>query len=61
MVITALTYAFLQRERMQGHHALTFPAVRAIVQEVFTGLLILSRPTYLKWLERARQMLPLRI
>lgn len=61
MVITAIAYAFLQRQRMLGHLALTFPAVRAIVQEVFTGLLLISRPKYLKWLDQARQMLPLRI
>jgi SRSO17 transposase len=61
MVITAIAYAFLQRQRMLGHPPLTFPAVRAIVQEVFTGLLLISRPKYLKWLDQARQMLPLRI
>lgn len=60
-VITAIAYAFLQRQRMLGHHSLTLPAVRAIVQEVFTGLLMIARPTYMKWLDQARQMQPLRI
>jgi hypothetical protein len=60
-VITALAYAFLQRQRMLGHHALTLPAVRAIVQEVFTGLLMIARPTYMKWLDQVRQTQPLRI
>jgi hypothetical protein len=46
---------------MLGHHSLTLPAVRAIVQEVFTGLLMLARPKYMKWLDQARQMQPLRI
>ena len=61
MVITAIAYAFLQRQRMRGPQDLTLPGVRAIIQEVFTGLLILSRPTYLKWLDQARQLQPLRI
>lgn len=61
VVITAIAYAFLQRQRMLGHPSLTLPAVRAIVQEVFTGLLIIASPTYLKWLDQARQMQPLRI
>ena len=61
VVITAIAYAFLQRQRMLGHDSLTLPAVRAIVQEVFTGLLIIARPKYMKWLDQARQMQPLRI
>ena len=61
IVITAVAYAFLQRQRMLGHQALTLPAVRAIVQEVFTGLLMITRPKYMKWLDQARQMQPLRI
>jgi SRSO17 transposase len=61
VVITAIAYGFLQRQRMLGHHPLTFPAIRAVVQEVFTGLLLISRPKYLKWLDQARQTVPLRI
>jgi hypothetical protein len=61
MVITAIAYAFLQRQRMLGHQSLTLPAVRAIVQEVITGLLMIARPKYMKWLDQARQMQPLRI
>jgi hypothetical protein len=41
--------------------ALTFPAVRAIVQEVFTGLLFASRPTYMRWLNEAQAKYHLRI
>jgi hypothetical protein len=36
-----------------GRPALTFPALRAMVQEVFTELLFASRPTYVKWLQDA--------
>jgi SRSO17 transposase len=62
-VISAIAYAFLQQERMRPpiHPALTFPAVRAIVQEVFTGLLFASRPTYMKWLNEAQVTYHLRI
>lgn len=34
--------------------ALTFPALRAIVEEVFTGLLFASRPRYVTWLQTAQ-------
>jgi SRSO17 transposase len=63
MVISAIAYAFLQKERMRGpvDAALTFPALRAIVQEVFTGLLFASRPTYVKWLQDAHAKHQLRI
>jgi SRSO17 transposase len=64
VVISAVAYAFVQKERMQSpvDPSLTFPAVRAIVQEVFTGLLFASRPRYLDWMHQARQrLLQLRI
>jgi len=63
MVISAAAYAFLQKERMRGpvDAALTFPAVRAIVQEVFTGLLFASRPRYVAWLHTAQTKSQLRI
>ncbi len=32
---------------------LTFPAIRAIVQEIFTGLLFAQHPHYLKWIENS--------
>jgi SRSO17 transposase len=59
LVISAVAYAFLQKERMRPpvDPALTFPAIRAIVQEVFTGLLFASRPRYLEWMHRAKQRL----
>ena len=59
LVISAVAYAFLQQERMRPpvDPALTFPAIRAIVQEVFTGLLFASRPRYLEWMHQAKQRL----
>ena len=54
-VITAVAYAFLQKERMRPRAGprLTFPQARAIVQEIFTGLLFLSRPRYMQWMRQA--------
>ena len=40
VVLTAVAHAYIQRERMRrGAAGLTFPAVRAVVQEIFTALL----------------------
>jgi len=63
VVISAIAYSFLQQERLRlpVDPALTFPAVRAIVQEVFTGLLFASRPTYIEWLNEAQARYHLRI
>lgn len=63
MVISAVAYAFLQNERRRRGSAdpLTFPAMRAIVQEVFTGLLFAARPVYVKWINRAQRNFPLRM
>ena len=54
-VITAIAYAFLQKERMRPRAGprLTLPQVRAIVQEIFTGLLFISRPRYMVWMRQA--------
>jgi hypothetical protein len=47
LVLTAIAYAFLQRERMRRtDQPLTFPGIRAIVQEIFTALLLAQQPTY---------------
>ena len=40
---------------------LTFPAVRAIVQEIFTALLFAAKPRYMHWMEQAKHELQLRI
>ncbi len=63
MVLSAIAYSFLQAERRRPRPGprLTFPAVRAIVQEVFTGLLFASRPKYLTWLHHAQAKYHLRI
>jgi SRSO17 transposase len=55
MVISAVAFAFLQSERMRPRTGprLTFPQVRAFVQEVFTGLLFISRPQYMRWMKQA--------
>lgn len=47
-VLTAVAHAYIRREVMRpGAAGLTFPAVRAIVQEVFTGLLSAAKPRYM--------------
>jgi SRSO17 transposase len=61
VALTAVAYAFLQRERMTRDPAITFETIRAIVQEVFTGLIFASHPRYLAWLADARALLPLRL
>jgi SRSO17 transposase len=63
MVLTAIAHSFLQAERRRSRPGptLTFPAVHAIVQEVFTGLLFASRPKYLTWLHQAQVRDHLRI
>lgn len=63
VVLSAVAYAFLQteRRRRRGEPSLTFPQVRAIVQEIFTGLLFITRDQYWRWLQAGRQLLPLRI
>jgi len=57
MAISAVAYAFLQAERMRPRKGprLTFPQARAFVQEIFTGLLLISRPQYMRWMREAEQ------
>jgi hypothetical protein len=62
VVLTAVAHAYIQRERMRrGSVGLTFPAVRAIVQEIFTALLFAEKPRYMHWMEQAKHKLQLRI
>ncbi len=63
VVLCALAYAFLQKERMRKRSGppMTLPAIHAIVQEIFVGLLFASRPKYVRWLNRAQRNLPLRM
>ena len=56
VVLTALTYNFLQAERRRRLAGLTFPQARAIVQEIFTAYLFAQRPHYLKRIEALRSV-----
>jgi SRSO17 transposase len=58
VVLSAVAYAFLQRERMRhgADQPLTFPGIRAIVQEIFTALLLAQQPDYFKRIEELRQI-----
>ena len=62
VVLTALAHAYIQRERMRrGAAGLTFPAVRAVIQEIFTALLFAAKPRYMHWMEQTKHKLQLRI
>jgi len=63
VVLTAVAHAYVQRERLRAARGpqLTFPAVRAIVQDIFTALLFAAKPRYMQWMEQARRKLQLRI
>ena len=56
VVLTALTYNFLQAERRRRLAGLTFPAARAIVQEIFTAYLFAQRPHYLRRIEALKSV-----
>jgi SRSO17 transposase len=58
VVLTAVAYAFLQRERMRrdADPALTLPGVRAIVTEIFTALLFAQKPSYLKRIQELQNI-----
>ena len=57
IVLTALAYAFLQKERLRGTRGptITLPQIRAIAHEVFAALILITRPRYYASLERARR------
>jgi SRSO17 transposase len=56
VVLTAITYNFLQAERQRARVGLTFPSVRGIVQEIFTAYLFAQRPQYLTRIEALRSV-----
>jgi SRSO17 transposase len=57
VVLTALTYNFLQAERRRHTRPLlSFPVVRGIVQEIFTAYLFAQRPHYLRRIEALRSV-----
>jgi len=62
VVLTAVAYTFLQRERRYGRRQpLTFPAVRGLVAEIFTALYFAANPKQLDYIIQLRRHLPLRI
>lgn len=62
VVLTAVAYTFLQQERRHTRgQPLTFPAVRALVCEVFTALYFAAHPKQLDYVIQLRRHLPLRI
>ena len=51
VVLTALAYGFLQKERRRrGQTHLTLPHVRAVIQDALTAHLFITRPDYLRWM-----------
>ena len=56
VVLTAITYNFLQAERERARVHLTFPVIRGIVQEIFTAFLFAQQPHYLKRIEALRSV-----
>ncbi len=63
VALSAVASGVLQPERRRSSTGprLTFPPVRAIAQEIFTGVLFITRDRDWTWLQRGRQMVPLRI
>jgi SRSO17 transposase len=56
VVLTAIAYTFLQAERRRRGVALTFPAIRGIIQEIFTAYLFAQQPHYLTRIEALRSV-----
>jgi SRSO17 transposase len=62
VVLTAVAYTFLQQERARTRgRPLTFPAVCAVVCEIFTALYFAANPKQLDYIIQLRRKLPLRI
>jgi SRSO17 transposase len=58
VVLSAVAYAFLQDERRRQRlgSPVTFPAMRAIVQEIFTALLLAQQPHFFTRLQKLQQI-----
>lgn len=56
VVLTAITYNFLQAERQRARTRVAFPVVRAIVQEIFTAYLFAQKPHYLARIQALREV-----
>jgi hypothetical protein len=57
-VLTAIAYAFLRREQIRpgSGQSLTFPGIRAIVQEIFTALLLAQQSNYFNRIQELQQI-----
>jgi SRSO17 transposase len=61
VALTAIAYAFIQRERQRRRrHALTFPQARAVITDILTAHYFLSHRRHLKMLLKLAEI-PLRI
>jgi SRSO17 transposase len=57
VVLTALAYSFLQGERRQRRRETpTLPQVRAVMQDVLTAHLFLTKPHYLQWMLELKEI-----
>jgi SRSO17 transposase len=58
VVLSAVAYAFLQQERRRPRVGtpLTFPAIRAVLQEIFTALLLAQQPHLFARLQKLQQI-----
>jgi SRSO17 transposase len=57
VVLTAIAYSFLQKERRRrGQTLLTLPQVRAVIQEVLTAHFFMTQPHYLKWMLKLKEV-----
>jgi SRSO17 transposase len=58
VALTAVAYAFIQKERMRrdADPALTFPGARAFITEIFTALLLAQKPYYLKRMQELAEI-----
>lgn len=58
VVLSAVAYAFLQQERRRPRVGtpFTFPAIRAVLQEIFTALLLAQQPHLFARLQKLQQI-----
>jgi SRSO17 transposase len=57
VVLTALAYAWLQTERRRhGARAPTLPVVRAVITEILTAHFFVTRPHYLRTMQRLAEI-----
>jgi SRSO17 transposase len=57
VVLTALAYTWLQCERQRrGTHQLTLPVVRAVITEILTAHFFVTRPHYLRTMQKLAEI-----